>query len=181
MSARDLLIPNSAFGGVLERTARRLRELERRANWPGAVQSAYTIVEADFGMTIQDIDAVGFPRSGMKPVVTLTLDPGRWILQGIASQWFEVRGSDSPTSHFERNEMGMILEWESDASSGERRVFQGATARSFVRLSRTMSCALEVRDIGSIDVTLNLYIGTEPGYTDDDQFVFSAQVLAYPG
>lgn len=76
MSARDLLLSGSALRAVLNSALANTRRLESRTRWPGATQ----FVQGNtFELTVDE-----YPDVTWETVLTLDLDPGKWLLIGQA-------------------------------------------------------------------------------------------------
>lgn len=101
MSLRDAILPPRAAVDRQASLSRRLIAVERRSNWNGAPRVA-TI--GDFpqppGYIISDPTTPGYPQSVASIVLSLTLDPGRWIILFAATLAATVSGGWS--------EVGMI-------------------------------------------------------------------------
>jgi hypothetical protein len=80
MSARDLVLPESAARQTLAFISGDLDSLERRLRWPGSVRFAQ---EASVALT----------ESVPETLVTLTLDPGSWWVLGGTQASLDSAGS----------------------------------------------------------------------------------------
>jgi len=89
MSARDLLLNQSALRGTLEGMNKDVRMLDRRVRWPGATQ-AVLAPDIDIGTEVYDPSGILLPDGpsdwpealSWHTVASLELDPGMWLLIG---------------------------------------------------------------------------------------------------
>ena len=78
MSDRNLLLPDSAFSGVMSNIARGVAAVSTRARWPGATQFL------DEESTELTVDGLGGDPA-WETILTLELDPGRWLIMGATT------------------------------------------------------------------------------------------------
>lgn len=169
MNDRNMLEPDRAFAQTLGGLTRRLDALDRRGTWPGAVHASIT------GPTVpQPSQDIAAPPAYPIPfqILTLSLDPGRWVLFASTSV---ILAPDSPTDYRQLGEVGARLAWQ-----GAQR-FTEATANGPGR-EANLWLALEAKSKTPITATLGIYAGYVPGVDPPGTFwAFAGTLIAFPG
>lgn len=173
MTAADIRLPRRAEQDLLGDFMRRLRRAERRAAWPSVVNVASEVIDQNGYTTVQNIAAGGYPTAGMTEAVSLTLDPGRWILIGdVFHEIIVITGSKA--------EAGVVIGFDDGVESDQRIMKMAGTNTTYMRLYRPNRVALEVRADNEITATLSVFAGAAAGASFTNYYLARAQILAFP-
>lgn len=167
--------PSAMFADMLTNVDRRMTAAERRATWPGAVRSAWEDVLDPSYPGPEEMTTPGYPTY-FAETASLTLDPGRWVVVYRAT--LAIAASDG-------GEVGMVSTAVVDGVTTTK-VSRGGGATTPVGSgnSYTLSNALEVIAVDTIELSLPVYWGYEP-LVDMVPYLFyslfGASIVAYPG
>lgn len=180
MSARDLILPDSALAGTLSRQRRDVAGLERRTTWRSTIQEEFAYYdELGFAPIGDPSSGPGWEAASATLAATLELDPGRWTLVGSAVH--EVYASPRYPNI---KALGVIMNWSSGDLSGSSMTTNGegdATHASWgPTISENSQTAASVLSDSPITVELFVFAGVEPPYTLVQYKLATASIIAFP-
>jgi hypothetical protein len=165
--------PGRAFEASLAELEKRVEILERRAAWPSAVQSDQLSYASPFlgFATPQAYEVPGYPGPGTV-AVSLTLDPGRWVI------FARLRGDVLTSVDNVGTEIGMYVSY----------IDHFEAVRTYlpnVFISQTLDHAAEVVSPTEFTVEVSMVIGydSDSGTIPPPTFNWFrfATLVAFPG
>lgn len=164
-----MFTPDRALQQSFLESQRRLRHLSQRATWSPSVGSNKFSGFTSNATPVQDIGGGSYPTPPNTVALSLTLDPGRWVVVMELQANLAVTGGGA-------FEMGTVF----IADTESRTVISNFPGTGGLR--ETHQAAVQaITSTVDVEASIEIYAGATPGWSFGRYDLYEASIIAYPG